>query len=259
MFRTILNYKELIYFLVHKELRVKYRNSFFGFFWTLLEPLGMMVIYTIVFSIIIGGRFEVDNYPLFVLSGLIPWMFVANSLNKGAKSLTKNSSLIKKVYFPRQIFPVSTVLANLVNFIPALGLVILLAIITQGVNMPYSHLLVLPGIIALQAFIVLSITIILAVLNVYYKDVELILTVVLRGWMYLSPIIYPLHIIPDQYIDWYLLNPMAVVISLYRWVFFADTAIPSVYIMYTMIFAAMGCLIAWWLFNRMSRKVGEII
>lgn len=259
MLSTIRNYRELIYFLVHKELRVKYRNSFFGFFWSLLEPLGMMVIYTIVFSIIIGGRFEVDNYPLFVLSGLIPWMFVANTLNKGAKSLTKNSSLIKKVYFPRQIFPISAMLANLVNFIPALGLVIVLALVTQGGEMPYSHLLVLPGIIALHALIVLSITIVLSVLNVYYKDVEIILSVVLRGWMYLSPIIYPLHIIPDQYIDWYLLNPMAVVISLYRWTFFADTVIPLKYIVYVSVLAILGCLAAWALFNRLSRRVGEII
>ena len=98
----------------------------------------------------------------------------------------------------------------------------------------------LPGIIALHALIVLSITIVLSVLNVYYKDVEIILSVVLRGWMYLSPIIYPLHIIPDQYIDWYLLNPMAVVISLYRWTFFADTVIPLKYIVYVWVWPSSG-------------------
>lgn len=257
MFTTMMNYKELIYFLVHKELRVKYRNSFFGFFWSLLEPLGMMVIYTIVFSVI--ARFNVDNYPLFILSGLIPWMFLANSVNKGVKSLTLNSSLIKKVYFPRQIFPITTILANLINFIPALGLVIVLALITEGMAMPFDRLIVLPAIILLQTLVVLSVTIVLSVLNVYYKDVELILSVVLRGWMYLSPIIYPLSMVPSEFTNWYLLNPMAIVISLYRWVFFADTVVPAAYIAYVVILAVIASFVAWRLFNRLNRRIGEII
>ena len=157
MLSTIRNYRELIYFLVHKELRVKYRNSFFGFFWTLLEPLGMMAIYTVVFSIII--RFKVDNYPLFILSGLIPWMFLSNDIQKGAKSLTVNASLIKKIYFPRQIFPLSTVLTNFIHFLPALALVLILALITEGGEIPFLRLLALPLIILLQALLVLSITI----------------------------------------------------------------------------------------------------
>ena len=259
MISTLRNYKELIYFLVHKELRVKYRNSLFGFFWTLLEPLGMMIIYTVVFTMIIDARFNVDNYPLYVLSGLIPWMFVSNSLHKGTKSLTLNASLIKKVYFPRQIFPTSAMLANLVNFIPALGLVIVLAIITQGGDMPYGRLVVLPGIILLQALIVLAVAVVLSVVNVFYKDVELILTVALRAWMYLSPIIYPLSIVPEQFVNWYLLNPMAVIISLYRWVFFADTAIPFAYIVYVIVLGTLAVFIAWKLFDRISRRVGEII
>lgn len=257
MFSTLRNYKELIYFLVHKELRVKYRNSFFGFFWTLLEPLGMMLVYTIVFSMII--RFKVDNYPLFILSGLIPWMFLSNCLNKGSKSLTTNASLIKKIYFPRQIFPLSTVLAHLVNFVPALALVILLALITEGGHLPFIRLLVLPVIILLQALFVFSITTLLSVMNVFYKDVEIILTVVLRAWMYLSPIIYPLTIVPDQYLNWYLLNPMAVIISLYRWVFFSDMGIPAAYIGYAVLLSVAALFVSWKLFDRMSRRVGEII
>lgn len=257
MFTTILNYKELIYFLVHKELRVKYRNSFFGFFWTLLEPLGMMLIYTIVFSVII--RFKVDNYPLFILSGLIPWMFLSNSMHKGAKSLTVNASLIKKIYFPRQIFPLANVLANLVNFVPALALVVLLAVITEGGEIPFLRMLALPAIVLLQAVFVFSITTVLSVMNVYYKDVEIILTVVLRGWMYLSPIIYPLSFVPEQFVNWYMLNPMAVILSLYRWVFFSDTLVPLAYIGYVIVLAAVALFVSWKLFNRMSRRVGEII
>lgn len=257
MFSTLRNYKELIYFLVHKDLRIKYRNSFFGFFWTLLEPLGLMVIYTIVFSMII--RFKVDNYPLFILSGLMPWMFLANSLRKGSKSLTVNASLIKKIYFPRQIFPISNVLVNLIHFIPALVLVILLALFTQSGDLPFMRMLTLPLIIAIQSLFVLGMTIVLSVLNVFYKDVEIILTVVLRGWMYLSPIIYPLDLVPEEYASWYLMNPMAVIITLYRWVFYYDMLVPLPYMAYVVVLAITAFFISWKLFDRMSRRVGEII
>lgn len=256
MLYALKNYKALIYLLVHKEIRVRYRNSLFGFFWSLLEPLGLMIIYTVVFSFII--RFKVENYPLFVLSGLIPWMFLSNSLHRGAKSLTKNAALIKKVYFPRQIFPLTTVLANLVNFIPALGLVILLALLTEG-GVSLVRLAALPGIVLLHFFFVLAIALVLSAMNVYYKDVELILTVVLRAWMYLSPIIYPLYMVPDAYLNIYLLNPMAVVLSMYRWVFFTDTYVPAPFIWYTIGLNVVLCVIAWKCFNRLSRRVGELI
>lgn len=257
MLKTFIKYKELIYFLVHKDLRVKYRNSFFGFFWTLLEPLGMMAIYTIVFSIII--RFKVDNYPLFILSGLIPWMYLSNSLRKGAKSLTVNASLIKKIYFPRQIFPIATVLTNFIHFIPALSLVMLLAVFTEGGAVPFARMLILPAIILLQTLLVLSIALVLSVMNVYYKDVEIILAVVLRGWMYLSPIIYPLSFVPEEYVHWYLFNPMAVILSLYRWVFFPDMTLPAAYIICTAVLTVVAFMVTWKLFDRISRRVGEVI
>ncbi|MEW9034035.1 MAG: ABC transporter permease, partial [Planifilum fimeticola] len=101
MLAEMMKYKELLYFLVHKEVRIKYRNSFFGFFWSLLEPLGLMVIYTIVFSLILGidgrGGEKIEHYPLFILSGLIPWTFFNNAVRAGTKALSSNSSLIKKV------------------------------------------------------------------------------------------------------------------------------------------------------------------
>ena len=262
MFKEMAKYKELVYFLVHKEIRLKYRNSFFGFFWSLLEPLGLMVIYTLVFSVITKFGREIDNYPLYVLSGLIPWTFLSNSMHQGAKSLTKNSALIKKIFFPRQIFPLTTVLANLVNFIPALFLVVILAIVTEWDPSLLSRILVLPAIVLLQALFILSITIILSVLNVFYKDVELILTVALRAWMYLSPIIYSINMVQEQmpqYFGYYLLNPMAIILSLYRWVFFSEPVIGWQYIVYTVVGTVVFFFIAWKLFNRINRRVGEII
>ncbi len=109
MLAHLMKYKELMYFLVHKELKVRYRNSLFGFFWTLLEPLGLMAIYTLVFGYIIDLNKGIEPYPLYVLAGLIPWTFFNNSIRKGTKALSGNASLIRKVYFPQRDLPVDDV------------------------------------------------------------------------------------------------------------------------------------------------------
>ncbi|MDQ0338508.1 ABC-2 type transport system permease protein [Caldalkalibacillus uzonensis] len=256
MLANILKYKELLYFLVHKEIRVRYRNSLFGFLWSLLEPLGLMVIYTIVFSIIL--RFEVENYALFVLSGLIPWMFLTQSINRGTKSLTNNSSLIRKIYFPRQIFPITIILANLVNFIPALFLVLAFAVI-MNVNLLWGNLLLLPFIILIHALFVLAIVLLLSISNVYYRDTEFVFNLISRAWMYLSPIIYPVYLVPEQYLNLYMLNPMAIIISMYRTALMGHEMVPMSYVLYLLLFISIFILFSWFIFNRLNRRVGEVI
>jgi ABC-2 type transport system permease protein len=179
----IFKYKQLLSFLVKKELKIKYRNTLFGYFWSLLEPLGLMIIYTIVFSFIL--RFDIENYSLFLLSGLIPWMFVSHSVNRGLKTLTLNAALIKKVYFPRQLFPLTVVVTNLVNLSISLMLVAGFNLYL-GVGINLLSLAILPFVIVLQFLLVLSIALILSSVSVYYRDVEFITSLGLRGWMYLS-------------------------------------------------------------------------
>ncbi|PTM57476.1 ABC transporter permease [Desmospora activa] len=266
MFANILKYRELLYFLVHKEVRIRYRNSLFGFFWTLLEPLGLMVIYTLVFSVIIKGISKgVEPYPLYILSGLIPWTFFNNSLKKGTKALSGNASLIKKVYFPREIFPLSMITANLVNFIPAFVLVIAFAFVL-GVPVQWDQLVLLPFFILLLAVFALACSFLISVLNVYYRDVEFITNLVLRGWMYLSPIIYPISFVTEnesetvrQFADLYFLNPMAVILSLFHGIFFPDQSISWGYVLYVIIFILVMLLISWFIFKRLNRRVGEVI
>ncbi|MDR6225880.1 ABC transporter permease [Desmospora profundinema] len=268
MFANILKYRELLYFLVHKEVRIRYRNSLFGFFWTLLEPLGLMLIYTLVFSVIIkkmaGG---VEPYPLYVLLGLIPWTFFNNSLKKGTKSLSGNASLIKKVYFPREIFPISMILANLVNFIPAFALVIVFGL-ALGKPIQWEQLALLPLMILLLALFALACSFLISVLNVYYRDVEFITNLMMRGWMYLSPIIYPISLVTQsesetvrQFADLYFLNPMAVILSLFHGIFFPDQAevISFGYILYVIIFTLVLLVVSWIIFKRLNRRVGEVI
>jgi lipopolysaccharide transport system permease protein len=270
MFADIMKYKELLYFLVHKEVRIRYRNSFFGFFWTLLEPLGLMVIYTIVFSLILNvddsakGQ-NINHYFLYVLSGLIPWTFFNNSMKKGTKALSGSSSLIKKVYFPREIFPMTMLLSNLVNFIPAFALVIAVALIV-GQPIYWDQLALLPAFILLQSVFILGLAFLVSVLNVFYRDVEFITNLLLRGWMYLCPIIYPISFVTEsnnaliQQFEWlYFLNPMAVIISLYHGILYQGQTAPLEYVGYSIGITLLVFIIGWVVFKRLNRRVGEVI
>ncbi|OYD07533.1 ABC transporter permease [Paludifilum halophilum] len=269
MLAEMMKYKELLYFLVHKEVRIRYRNSLFGFFWTLLEPLGLMVIYTIVFGYILNvteGRGEgIQHYSLFILSGLIPWTFFNNSMKKGTKSLSSNASLIKKVYFPREIFPVTMLLSNLVNFVPAFLLVFVVAL-SLGHPIDWGQLAMLPAFVLLQSVFTLACVFFVSVLNIYYRDVEFIINLVLRGWMYLSPIIYPVSFLSQnesdlvqQFADFYFLNPMAVMISLYHGIFYENQMVSPGFIIYTIVLSLVLLFSSWAIFKRLNRRVGEVI
>ncbi|MCS1352008.1 ABC transporter permease [Mechercharimyces sp. CAU 1602] len=278
MFRELIKYKELIYFLVHKEIRIRYRNSFFGFFWTLLEPLGLMMIYALVFSVIGRGWAEPfeGKYPLFILAGMMPWMFFNNTLKRGMTSLSRNGSLLKKIYFPRQIFPLTDVLANMVNFVPALLLVIVAALIFNPSEIQWLHFLYLPGLILLQSILAFSFALLLGAINVYYRDVEFIINLVLRGWMYLTPIIYPVKYLMDKvdevnlpfgmttevFVFLYNLNPMVPIINLYQQLFFSGDvtgAVDRYGIIYCILFVTVLFVVAWVSFKRLNRRVGEVI
>ncbi|WP_368503221.1 ABC transporter permease [Alkalihalophilus sp. As8PL] len=252
----IFKYKQLLAFLVKKELKIKYRNTALGYFWSLLEPLGLMIIYTIVFSIIL--RFGIENYSLFLLSGLIPWMFVNHSVMRGTKSLTSNSSLIKKVYFPRQLFPLTIVSTNLVNLAISLLLVAAYSFYL-GVGVGFKGLMALPIAIVLQFLFVLAVVLLLASINVYFRDVEFISSLGIRGWMYLSPILYPIAKIPEEYLSLYMINPMATIISLYHYVFYGGEFIGMNYLLYTAGFTIILLVISWKVFDKLSRRMGEVI
>lgn len=249
-------YKHLLYYLVYREIRVRYQNTILGYFWTLLEPIGLMLIYTIVFSIIL--RFNVENYSLFLLSGLIPWMFLTNSINKAARSLTGNAALIKKVYFPREIFPLTVVLSNLFNFGISLTLVFLYSLFLDT-SIQWLNFIYLPFIILLQTLFIYGVSLFVSVLNVFYRDVEFIINIIIRGWMYLTPIIYPLSMVPEKYLNLYLLNPMAVIISLYHAMFYGSE-LPSLYnITLSVLTVCIVLFISYKVFGKLNRRVGEVI
>lgn len=210
--KEIIKFKNLVYNLVSRDLKVKYKGSILGFFWSLLNPLVMLIVYTIAFKYII--KIRVENFPLFFLCGFLPWTFLSLSLSMSVSSIKDNANLVKKVYFPREILPLSIVFSNLVQFLLTFIILIpALALFKVKLGFP---LLFLPLIIVFQLAFTLGLSYILSALNVFYSDVRHLLEILLQIWFWLTPIIYPVSFVPERFQTLYRLNPMVLFVECYR-------------------------------------------
>jgi len=217
----LLDYRELIAQMVIRDLKVKYKGSALGFLWSFLHPAFMLGLYYVLFTLIAPDfRKDIPNYGVFLIAGMWPWMSFSSTLGKSAPLFILNADLIKKAYFPREILPIVTTLGEFINLAIGLGLVFILMIIL-GNQPSVSILLIFPLIIA-QILLTLSFTLILSLLDVFYRDTEQILNWILTVWFFGSPVIYSLGriiIALDKYPiikGIYFLNPFAWLIPAYR-------------------------------------------
>lgn len=212
LIRDTYRYRELIWALALKELKIRYKRSVLGFMWALLNPAFMMLVLTLVFQTIM--KFPLKHYAIFLLSVLLPWTFFAQSLSYAVEAIVSNGDLIKKVAVPKLVFPMAAVVSNIINLLLSL---IPLAILVPLMRHPfYWTWLYLPVPLLALAIFTLGMTFFFAAANVYYRDVSHILQVVLSAWFYVTPIIYPIDAIPAQY-QWILkLNPIIYVINGFR-------------------------------------------
>jgi lipopolysaccharide transport system permease protein len=207
------HYRELILNFVIRDLKSRYKGSILGYLWTLLDPLLMMLIYIVIFSVIV--RIKVESYPIFILTGILPWQFFSNSVSHSMLSLRENSNLMMKIYFPREVFPLSQVASGIIEF--TISLLLLIPFLFIYHVTPSWRLLSLPLILIVQIAFVLGASLVLSILVAYLKDIKNVTTAVLRIWFYLTPILYPVSMVPAKYQFFFLLNPMTIVVSLYRW------------------------------------------
>jgi ABC-2 type transport system permease protein len=212
LFRDSYRCRELIWALALKELKIRYKRSVLGFLWALLNPAFMMLVLTVVFSNIM--RVPIPHYAIFLLSVLLPWTFFSQSLSYAVESIVSNGDLIKKVAVPKLVFPMAAVVSNVINLLLSL---IPLALLVPILRHPfYWTWIYLPVPMLALAIFTLGMTFFFAAANVYYRDVSHILQVVLSAWFYVTPIIYPLDMLPKQY-QWILkLNPIIYVINGFR-------------------------------------------
>lgn len=212
----LVRYRSLVNSLVARELKARYRGSVLGFLWTFLNPLLLLGVYALVFNIYL--RIRIENYAGFMFVGLLPWIWFSSSLLEGTHSITSGGSLVTKVLFPSQVLPVVKILANLLNFL--LSLPVLFGFLWfMGVTQGWP-LLWLPIIISLHLLFIEGLVLILAAINVFFRDVQHILANLLTLWFFLTPILYPLSQVPPPFNKWVLLNPMAQITLAYQNILF---------------------------------------
>jgi len=212
-FKEIVKNHELVWALAMKDLRIRYKRSVLGFMWGLLNPLMMMVIFTVVFSAI-ARTMAVHNYAIFLISMLLPWTFFVQSLSYAVESIVSNGELLKKVKVAKSVFPAASIIANLINFLLSLvPLVFLLAVL----RFPFFWTwLYLPVCLLGLVLFTLGCGFFFAAANVYFRDMSHILQILLTGWFYLSPIMYPFEFLPSRYRLFFRFNPMLYILNGFR-------------------------------------------
>lgn len=257
-------YRELVYNLTVRDLKVRYKNSVLGIAWSLLNPLLMMLVFTLVYTVMLGQSNQHD-YPAFILCGLLPWNFFSATIMGGTSSIVSNSHLIKKVYFPRETLPLSLLLSNLVNFVIALPVLIVLSLLL-GVHLT-AWALMLPIVIAVQIIFTLGMSLFLSALNVFYRDVQQIMEVAILAWFFLTPIIWDVGLLPVSRTVFgievpiqrltYILNPMASIVATYRDILYYGRPIGWDFFLRTIVTAIIVLLIGYAVFHRLQKRFAE--
>ena len=213
--KAIWEYRELLYFLIWRDLKVRYRQSAIGVGWVILQPLMTMVVFTAVFGKFVGVPSDGLPYPIFIFSALLPWTLFANSLTRGSASVVGNTQLVSKIYFPRLILPLSGVLSPVADF--AVAFVILIGMMVWFGISPTWGILALPLLVLLAILTALAIGLWLSALNVRYRDVGHAVPFLVQIWMFMTPVTYPVSLVPEKWRLLYSLNPMTGVIEGFRW------------------------------------------
>lgn len=212
VFKELYNYRELLKTNIKKEIRGKYKGSWLGIIWTFLNPLLMLAVYALVFPYIL--RVNVDNYTIFMIVALIPWNFFTTAIQNGTSSVTINGAILKKVYFPREIIPISVTTSQLVNYLITC-LIMFCFILFSGVGFSI-HFLLFPLLVLIQYILTLAINFILSAITVFVNDVAHFVSVALTLAFYGTPIVYQASMLPEKF-QWVLkLNPMAQLVEAYR-------------------------------------------
>ncbi|MBR4495494.1 MAG: ABC transporter permease [Clostridiales bacterium] len=252
--KEIYEYRLMVYSLVKRDLRGKYKGSVLGFMWTFVNPLLQLLVYNMVFSIIM--RAGVEKFYLYLFVGLIPWLFFSAAITGGSTCIIAQKDLIKKIRFPREIIPISYVTSQFVNMLLSFIVVIIVSVVS-GVKLTVGGILCLPVIMLVEYMMALGIALISSSLTVYFRDLEHILAIVAMAWLYATPICYPETMVPEKYLSLYRLNPVTPVVNAYRDVlYYGKTPDLTTLLLATgigLITIILGVLI----FGRLQRRFAE--
>jgi len=247
--KELFEFRELIKNFVIRDLKVMYKNSYLGFFWSLLNPLARTFVFYLVFEKIF--HIGIENFVVYLFCGFLMWMFFSRSVSFATTSIMNNASLIQKVYFPREILPLTCVLSQLIHF--ALALLVLFLWLLISKIKPTIYILFLPLIILLQFIFTLGVSFIFATANVFVRDIEHLMELILLVWFYATPIFYNVDRIPEKIRTIYLLNPTASLVTFYRNIFLYGK-IPNFYFLTISFLISIFTLIMGWLYFQIQSK-----
>ena len=256
-FGELWRYRELIFFLTWRDIKVRYKQAVLGIAWAVLQPLLTMAIFTIIFGVLLNTPSQGLPYPLFALTALIPWQLFATALQRSSISLVGNANLITKIYFPRIAIPLSTIFAALIDFV--ISFVVLLGVMAFYRVWPGLMILWLPLFILLSLLTSLAVGLWLSALNVQYRDIQHMVPFLIQVWMYASPIVYPIETIPAGF--WrgiYSLNPMVGVIQGFRWALLGGTH-PDITLIISIIVVLILLISGLYYFRRMEKTFADIV
>ena len=253
VFKGLYEYRELLKTSIKKDIRGRYKNSILGVFWSFLNPLLQLAVYAIVFPLIMKS--DIPNYTVFVCCGLIPWTFFSTAISRTSFAMVENGNIIKKVYFPREILPISIVTSELVNFFIS-TIIILAFVIAYGMGFSW-YIVFYPVILIVQYVLLIGISLLVSSLTVYFRDLQHFIGILLQLLFYATPIVYGMDIIPVSF-QWILkLNPMSYIIDGYRSIFYYQRIPDLVGLGIVFAISIVLCIVGYFIFNKLQKRFAE--
>lgn len=255
--RDLWEYRELLYFLTWRDVKVRYKQTALGAAWAVIQPVFTMLVFSVFFGRLAKVPSDGIPYPVFAYCALLPWNFFAGALDRAGNSLVGSSNLITKIYFPRLVIPMSAVLAGLLDF--AIAFVVLVGLMLYYGIAPTRAILLLPLFLLLAVVTALAAGLWLSALNVQYRDVRYAIPFLVQFWMYASPVAYSSTLVPEQWRALYGLNPMAGVIDGFRWALLGRSDPPGALLAVSVVIIALLLIGGLLYFRRMEQTFADVV
>lgn len=255
--RELWEYRELLYFLTWRDIKVRYKQTALGAAWAVIQPVFMMLVFSLFFGRLAKVPSDGIPYPVFTFCALLPWQLFAHALTESSNSLVTNERLITKVYFPRLVVPIAAVLGGLVDF--AIAFLILLGMMAYYGIVPGWAIVTLPGFLLLAIMTALGVGLWLSALNVQYRDVRYTINFLIQFWMFATPVAYPSSLVPEKWRPLYGLNPMAGVVEGFRWALLGKAKAPGVLLFVSVIVVVFVLIGGLYYFRRMEQQFADVV
>lgn len=253
-FKEIYAYREMIFSLVRRDLKGRYKGSVLGFLWTFINPLLQLMVYTFVFSTVM--RSGIEDYYLFLFVALVPWLFFSTSLTGGASSILAQKEMVKKIYFPREILPIAYTTSQFVNMLLSF-IVIFVILLISGKGLNTEALLYLPIIMFIEYILSLGVAMLSSAVTVYFKDFEYILGILAMAWQFLSPVMYAVDMVPEEVMPIFKMNPMTPILIAYRDILYYKKSPDLSTLIQAIIFGVILLIVGWLIFGKLKRHFVE--